>query len=184
MKKSFVFKLTLCSIMAAMALALNALAITIGGVYQFNLYGIPLIFTGVFLGAKYGALTGLITGTVEQLISPYGISIESIFWAIAPILWGSVSGFIYKTLNEKELFKNKKWLVYLIVVLITAICANIANTIALTVSEYIKTKDISVTLFYFLTNVFARMITLPISIIINTIVSLFVCERLKENVLN
>jgi len=58
---------------------------------------------GILHGPKLGALTGLISGIILQLTSEYGINLSSIFFGLAPVVWGFVSGVVFK------LFSKIKW---------------------------------------------------------------------------
>ena len=117
-----------CSIMAALAIVLDKFLSFPKGNYflKFTLYGLPLMFVGIMLGKLYGFLSGLVSGIILQLTSEYGISLMSIFWALAPIAWGFFSG-LFSDIFKKELNIGK-------IVLIVGICsisAFLLNTFAM-----------------------------------------------------
>lgn len=171
MKKKTIFKITLCAIFAAMAIALSFLHIPLFNI-EITLYGIPLIVIGIIYGPVYGILSGFVCGFTEQLIT-YGISIESIFYMLAPIIWGGISGIISmilkldNKLSDNRSTKVKVLLKYFIIITITAILANLTNTISLTVSYYIwSSKVLDEVFLYFITNVVTRLLSVIIHIII------------------
>lgn len=177
MKKNLIFKIVYCSIMAAMAFVCTFFEIPLFG-FNVTLYGIPLIFVGIVCGPVYGLLTGLIAGVLEQL--KWGISVQTIFWLIAPMVWGGLSGLLFKGL--KKLFNdNKKYKViidYSITIIITAIIANICNTFALVILGYTSSEITNVLLF--LGYAIPRLISVPIHVIIYIPICYIVCEKFKK----
>lgn len=127
MKKKMVFQITFCAIMAALSIALERfVSIDVGMRIKLTFYGLPLMVVGIMFGPKLGFTTGLVAGIVLQLTSPYGISLTSPFWALAPIAWGGISGLLYKAFSRKNGYG------YLfIVVLVTSLSANLLNTLAM-----------------------------------------------------
>ena len=103
MKKSKIFKITFCAVMAAMATILTVFEVNLP-VFNVALYGIPLVFTSLTLGPGYGLLTGLVAGAIEQIYK--GISLQTFLWIIAPLAWGGLSGLVYFIM--KKLFKDDK----------------------------------------------------------------------------
>ena len=80
MKQSKIFKITFCSIMAAMSIILSFFEVNLP-IFNVALYGVPLVFTSIMFGPWYGLLTGVIAGGIEQISK--GISIQSLVWIIA-----------------------------------------------------------------------------------------------------
>ena len=103
MKKSKVFRIAFCAIMASMSIVLTLCEVNLP-VFNVALYGLPLVFVSVLFGPRYGFLTGLIAGSVEQITK--GLSIQTFIWIIAPLAWGGLSGLVYHGL--KNLFGDNK----------------------------------------------------------------------------
>ena len=127
MNKKMVFQVTFCAIMAALSIVLEKFAsVDVGMRLKFTFYGLPLMIVGILFGAKLGFTTGIVAGIVLQLTSPYGIGLTSIFWTLAPIAWGGVSGLVYQAVGKK-----KTYLSILLIVVITSVTANLLNTLAM-----------------------------------------------------
>ncbi|MDD2492363.1 MAG: ECF transporter S component [Bacilli bacterium] len=127
MKKKMVFQITFCAIMAALSIVLEKFAsVDVGMRLKFTFYGLPLMIIGTMFGPKLGFTTGLVAGVVLQLTSPYGMSLTSPFWALAPIAWGGISGLMYRAISPKKGFGY-----LLLVVIITSLSANVFNTLAM-----------------------------------------------------
>lgn len=177
MKKNLIFKIVYCSIMAAMSFVCTFFEIPIFNV-NVTLYGIPLIFVGVVCGPVYGVLTGLIAGVLEQL--KWGISIQTFFWLIAPIVWGGLSGLLYNLLKiiikDDKLYK--KIITYSVVIIVTAVIANISNTFAMVMLGYSSEPITNISLFF--TYAIPRLISIPIHIIIYIPICYMVCEKFKK----
>ncbi len=181
MKKSFIFKMVMCSVMTALSIVLGLYCkISIGDSYEITLYMIPIMFMGIMFGPKYGLLTGVLETMVEQ-IGFYGVGPMTIFWMLAPISWGLVSGLVSKSLNKYEYFKEKKHriLYYLIIALIASFVASLCNLIAIGVNNYFSTKDLGVTMTLLLTGLVSRLIKLPIDTIIRGLLIYIICDRVK-----
>jgi len=163
--------------MAAMAYVCTFFELPIFNV-NVTLYGIPLIFVGVVCGPMYGLLTGLIAGILEQL--KWGISIQTFLWLLAPIAWGALSGLLYR--GFKQLLKDdKKYKViinYSLTIIITAIIANICNTLALVLLGYSSDEITNVLLF--IAYAIPRLISVPIHVIIYIPICFVVCEKFKK----
>lgn len=176
MKKNLIFKIVYCSIMAAMSFVCTFFEIPIFSV-NVTLYGIPLIFVGVVCGPVYGLLTGFIAGFLEQL--KWGISLQAFLWIIAPMVWGGLSGLLYKGL--KLLFKDNKIykiiIIYSITIIVTAIIANISNTVALVLLGF--TEPIN-NIMLFITYAIPRLLSVPIHVIIYIPICYIVCEKFKK----
>lgn len=177
MRKNIIFKIVYCSIMAAMAYVCTFFEIPIFNL-NITLYGIPLIFVGIVCGPVYGLLTGLIAGVLEQL--KWGISMQTFLWLIAPIVWGGLSGLLYNLL--KKLIKDdklyKKIIIYSITIIITAIIANLSNTMAMVILGFNSEPITNISLFF--AYAIPRLISIPIHIIIYIPICYMVCEKFKK----
>ncbi len=175
MKNKLIFKITYCSIMAAMAGVIAMFPIPVFTI-ELTLYAIPLIFVGIVYGPGYGLLTGLLAGIIEQI--RYGISLQTIFWLLAPIAWGGISGLGYFIINKNSNNKVIKMTFYATVIIISAIIANLFNSFALAYLGYSSTtvSDLGT----FLAYAIPRLISIPIHVIIYIPVCYLVCEKFKK----
>ena len=108
MKKSKVFSLSFCAIMASISIVLTIYEVNLP-IFNVALYGLPLVFVSILFGPRYGFLTGLIAGSVEQIMK--GLSIQSFVWIIAPLAWGGLSGSGKKGISyvRKTIQIERKW---------------------------------------------------------------------------
>ena len=179
MKHKLIFKLIFCSMMAALSYVFTFFEIPL--IFNISLYALPLIFIGILFGPGYGVLAGLVSGMLEQL--KYGISLQTILWLLAPMTWGGLSGVLYYILKKWIGVNNfiKRIVIYFIVILISALFANIFNTIANVVFGY--TKDPISDLTMFLIYAGGRLVSIPIHVAIYLPICYVVCEAIK-NVMN
>lgn len=170
-----VLKITFCGVMAAMAIALEKVtALPITNSIKITFYGLPLIVVGILYGFKIGFITGLVSGTVLQLTSPYGISVSSPFWALAPIMWGLVPGLVFK-----PLCKVNKYLAYGLAVFAASVAANLANTLAMYI-DCLFVADSWYTTAAILLDWPGRIVTMLVTFIPYILISFIVCDRLKK----
>lgn len=128
MKKSLVQKMCIASILSAISIILNILSPE-NSTYKITIYGLPLMLCSMLYGPFIGFLAGLVTGFINQLTSKYGLSITSILWMLAPILWGTVSGVILKLQNNKINPYNKLNIV--IMVVLTSLIVTLVNSLVI-----------------------------------------------------
>lgn len=176
MKHSLIFRMIFCSMMAALSFVLTFCEIPF--IVTITLYGIPLVFVGVVFGPGYGLLTGLLAGFLEQI--RYGISIQTIFWLLAPMAWGGISGLVHFILRiiirEDKVYK--KVICYSVAIILTSIIANIFNSAALVLLGY-STDPIN-DFKMFILYAIERLVSVPIHIVIYIPVCYFVCEAVKK----
>ena len=177
-RKKLIFTMSLCAIMAGLSIVLDKVSINLGTM-KITFYALPLIVVGVVNGLLPGFLAGLISGTVLQLTSPYGITLSSPFWALAPIAWGTISGFV-KFIFDKKKINNYPVLVGVAVVL-ASISANLLNTLAFFMDSLLV-KDSYYTTAVILTNWPPRLIIMLVSIVPYIIISLSAAEALNRSV--
>lgn len=164
MKKNNVFELVFCSVMASFAILLDTFISLDAGPFKITLYALPLVIVGVMYGEKLGMICGVVTGVCLQLFSKYGISLTSIFWALAPIAWGSISGICFKKLK----IKNTVILTFVSVTL-ASFSATCLNTIAM-LSDLWLINDTYYTTVMILSNLPIRIINSIILIIPYTVI--------------
>lgn len=100
MKDKRVYQMCVISIIAAMVIVLDLVKIELGFL-NITFYAIPLLICGIFYGPAMGALAGLIAGFIIQMTSPYGISVMTPLWMLSPVIWGGLSGLLYKAFKKK-----------------------------------------------------------------------------------
>lgn len=106
LKNNKVYLIVLVATMAAMAIALEKIgSLKVTPSIKITFYAVPLMVVGMLHGPKLGALAGLVSGIVIQLSSEYGINLSSIFFGLAPVVWGFVSGLIFKLFSKITWFK-------------------------------------------------------------------------------
>ena len=177
MKKTEIFKLTFCSIMASLSIVLSFFEVQLP-IFNVALYGLPLVLTSLLFGPSYGFLAGLIAGSVEQIYK--GLSIQTFIWIIAPLSWGGLSGLSYHTL--KMVFKDdkeyKKIIYMTISIFIAIFVANLSNSTALAVFAY--TKDPITSFGTFIVFAFSRMVSIPFHVIVYVPLCYLICRRLNK----
>ena len=170
-----VLKITFCGVMAAMAIALNSVAsLHITPSIKITFYALPLMVTSILYGFKLGFLTGFVSGVILQLTSPYGVTVTAPVWALAPILWGTVPGLIFKPLN-----KVNKFLAYGAAVFFASIASNLANTLAM-YCDSLFIKDAYYTAASILLDWPGRIVTMLVTMIPYIIITFIVCDRLSK----
>ena len=175
MRNKRIFEITFCAIMAAMAIALNSVAsLQLTQSIKITFYALPLLVVGICFGPLMGLTTGLVAGVVLQLISPYGISLSSPFWALAPICWGLISGLIYKITK-----KINKWLAIILAVIAASIGANLINTLAM-IMDSLLVKDSWYTLSAIMIDWPGRLLTMVITMVPYIIITGIVCDSLNR----
>lgn len=163
--KSKVMRITIPAIMAALSILLELISAR-SDWFKITIHGIPLMFSGIMFGPLIGLATGLVTGLVVQLQND--ISILSIFFGLAYIMWGVIPGLI------SMFFKNKNSLLLIALSAIFAsIFANLSNTLALYVMSIMFEGD-NFKVILFLTRWIPRIITMIVMLVPN----IFLLERL------
>ena len=175
MRNKRIFSITFCAIMAAMAIALNSVAsVQVTHSIKITFYALPLLIAGIMFGPLMGATTGIVAGVILQLISPYGISLSSPFWALAPVFWGFISGLCYKIFK-----KLNRWAAVAIAVTAASISANLVNTIAM-IMDSLLVKDSWYTFSAIMVDWPGRLLTMTVTLIPYIIITAIVCESLKK----
>lgn len=177
MKKTKVFKLTFCAIMASVSIILTLFEVNLP-IFNVALYGLPLVLTSILFGPSYGFTAGLVAGLVEQITK--GLSIQSFIWILAPLSWGGLSGLVYHGL--KKIFndnKNYKKIIYITIsVLIAIFFANLCNSAAMAIFAY--TKDPITSVGTFIAYAISRMVSIPIHVIVYVPLCYLSCTKLNN----
>lgn len=177
MKHKLIFRITYCSIMAAISGVLTYFEIPLG-VFEITLSPIPLIFVGMIYGPIYGLLTALIAGIIEQIT--WGITLQTIWWLLAHFAWGGLSAVLYSLFKKilKDNKNYKKIIIYSLSIIICAVVANLCNSLALVIYGYTSEpiNDIKM----FIAYAIPRLVSIPIHIIIFIPICYIVCEKFKK----
>lgn len=174
-KSKTIYLICLVSIFAGMAIVLEKfVSIKIGLGLKITLYALPLLVVSIVHGPFIGFLTGLVSGLVTQLTSEYGVNITSIFWALAPIAWGFVSGAVFKLLNKlPNVYK------YIISIFIAGLTATFLNTMAMFLS-IILLRDSGYTTAVIYADIPLRIGSMLVSMIPYIVICYFTCGRIKK----
>ena len=178
MKNKLVFKITFCAIIAAMSGALALVGEIHFGFFEATLSPIPLIVVSVVFGPVYGLLSGLVAGFIEQLA--YVLNLQTILWLLSHMAWGGFSGLLYYLLkrifNDNKIYK--KIIIYSVAIIISALIANVCNSMALAITGY-ASQDIT-DLKMFIAYAVTRFVSIPVHAAIFIPVCYLVCDRLKK----
>lgn len=128
MKKNKIYLICLIAILASLSVVINSTLTISTFQKKISLYALPLIVAGIIHGPLVGMVTGIIAGTIIQLTSPYGVSLVSIFYGLAPMIWGLVSGFVFKFFKGKG--RKKEHIGYVLAIIVASLSANLSNTLA------------------------------------------------------
>lgn len=181
MKKNKIYLICLVAIMAALSVVFERFfTINIGDILKITLYALPLLVVGILHGPLIGFITGAISGFFIQIFS-YGVSVVTVFYALAPAMWGLISGLVYKPFKSEKLSKNI--IGYVLAVVLASIAANVVNTIAFYMDSLLI-KDSYFTLTYILTKWPGRLLTMVIMIVPYCMLVIPICTSLREFVNN
>ena len=158
MKHNLIFKIVFCAIMAALAISLERFSIRVSVFFKITFYALPLLMVGLTNGVKLSLITGLVSGFLMQLLSPYGITITTFFWMLAPISWSLVA-----SLCMKIKIKNTRILI-LILVIIASISSTFLNTFAMFM-DLLLINDSYYTTAMIITNLPTRLINMVLLIL-------------------
>lgn len=173
MKKLTTYQIAVAASMAALAFVLDYVSIRTGTM-KFTIYGLPLLLSGILFGPVIGGLSGLVEGFISQAI--YGFGPTTIFWMLAPIAWGLVSGIVTKIV-KKESFDSKK---VVIVVITTSIIVLGLNTFAMWIEGIIYEADTA----YIIANLPARLGTSLVLAVAYCFVLIIILPRMRRISIN
>lgn len=135
MKKSYLKKMCVCAVLAALYVALEWLASTFGKIafldnYQIPISCFPLILAGVMFGFGWGTVTAVVGSFISQL--GFGIGWGTLIWMAPTVLYAMAVALLYKAFK-----KSNKTYVLSIQFFISSIILSILNTIAMYINNYI-----------------------------------------------
>lgn len=166
-----ILKYTIIAILAGLSIALNYLKIPLTANVIVTLYAIPLLFAGCTLDFVSSLLVGLVTGVILQLASPYGITVTSPFWALAPIGWTLTAYLINLLLKKLHIIIR-----ILIVVILASLMATALNTLAM-FAECWLINDAYYTYAMIFSELPARLLVMAIMIIPYTLLAIVLVDR-------
>lgn len=99
MKKPL-FRLTLASILTALAIVLKILSRKLIPTDQFGipLFALPIVLGSLMLGPIYGSVMGMTTDYISMLTSPFPFSL---FFFLSAMVWGLLPGLFNKLKGNK-----------------------------------------------------------------------------------
>ncbi|MBQ6847866.1 MAG: ECF transporter S component [Clostridia bacterium] len=130
MKKANVKILCVSSVLAALYVALELLAmysgiLTFGDNYQIPISCFPLILASVTLGPIWGTAVGIVGSFLSQMLSPYGIGWSSVIWMIPTILYSLAVALLFLAFK-----KNCKRVVLSVQFIISSLLLSFLNIAA------------------------------------------------------
>ncbi len=104
--KNKLISLCVCSVLAALFVALEWVAMYTGKVffadtYQLPISCFPLILASVMFGIFWGGMTAIVGSFLSQLVF-YSISIESILWMLPTICYGFTVAILYLLFKKSD----------------------------------------------------------------------------------
>ncbi len=146
MKKDYLKKLCICSMMAALFVPLELFASEFGTIVFLNEYQIPiscfpLILTSMMFGVGWGTSTAVVGSFLSQLlishISNYPIGVSTIIWMIPTITYAFSVAVLYKAFR-----KNDNRFLLTLELFISAIILSALNIGASYISNYISGGEV------------------------------------------
>lgn len=130
--------LCVCSVLAALYVALELIASYTGKIffadsYQLPISCFPLIIASVMFGVFWGGMTGLVGSFISQLLLPFPISISTVLWMIPTVCYSISVAVLYL------LFKNsrKPYIALSVELIISSLLLSFLNVIISYVNNYI-----------------------------------------------
>lgn len=135
MSKNYLKKLCICSVLAALYVALEWIAASFGKIafldnYQIPISCFPLIIASVMFGLGWGTLTSVVGSFISQL--GFGIGWGTLLWMAPTIIYSISVALLYKAFKKSE---NKSILA--IQFFISSIILSVLNTIAMYINNLI-----------------------------------------------
>lgn len=136
-KRNYLKSLCVCSVLAALFVAFELIAMNTGFLlfgnnYQIPISCFPLILASVMFGPLFGTATGLVGAFLSQIIA-YGFSWNSLLWMVPTVIYSlSVS------LLDLAFKKSNKPYILSIEFAISSILLSILNTLVSFLCNYIS----------------------------------------------
>ena len=135
MKKNYIKKLCVCSILAALFVALELLASNLGKIvfldnYQIPISCFPLILASVMFGFGWGTATAVVGSFVSQL--GFGIGWGTLIWMVPTVVYAMSVALLYSLFK-----KSNKTYILSIQFFVSSIILSALNIVAMFVNNYI-----------------------------------------------
>ncbi|MBE6749722.1 MAG: ECF transporter S component [Ruminococcaceae bacterium] len=135
MSKNYIKKLCICSVLAALYVALEWIASTFGKIafldnYQIPISCFPLILASVMFGFSWGTITAIVGSFISQL--SYGISWNTLLWMAPTVIYSMSVALLYLAFHKKD-----KPLILGVQFFISSILLSCLNTLAMYLSNWI-----------------------------------------------
>ncbi len=135
MSKNYVKKLCVCSVLAALYVALELIASTFGKIafldnYQIPISCLPLIISSVMFGFGWGTATAVVGSFISQL--SFGLSWNTLLWMAPTVLYSMSVALLYVAFK-----RNNKPTVLGVQFFISSILLSCLNTLAMYISNWI-----------------------------------------------
>lgn len=106
MKKNNVKVLSVCSLLSALFVGLELIAmhtglLTFGNNYQIPISCFPLILASVMFGPAWGTATALVGAFLSQVIS-YGLNWNSLLWMVPTVIYALCVALLYLIFKKNE----------------------------------------------------------------------------------
>lgn len=96
--------LCLASVMAALYVALDFLAVSVsapfGGTLKLSFSGLPVIIVSIVGGPLWGAATGFVGAFIGQLVT-YGLAPTTLLWVLPAVVRGLLFGFLFNAFGRR-----------------------------------------------------------------------------------
>ena len=135
MKKNYLKKLCVCSVLAALYVALEWIASSFGKIafldnYQIPISCFPLIIASVMFGIGWGTLTAAVGSFISQI--GFGIGWGTLIWMAPTVIYGLSVAVLYLLFK-----KNNNTFALATQFFISSIILSLLNTIAMYINNYI-----------------------------------------------
>lgn len=182
MKKNYVKKLCVCSVMSALFVALEYLSALIAKLafmdgYQIPISCFPLILASIMFGVRWGAFTAIVGSFVSQLILPYGISWSTLIWMAPTVIYGIIVATLYLSFK-----KSNNPFVLTFEFFVSSIILSSLNIFATFIDSLVTGYPYDFLKSFFVLFVSIKIIGAIIFAIIFAIITPYVIKRIKKTV--
>lgn len=135
MKNQNVKKMCICSILAALYVALELIAANLGKIafldnYQIPISCFPLVLASVMFGIGWGTATAVVGSFFSQI--SFGIGWGTLIWMAPTVIYATTVAILYLLFK-----KSNKLYILSIEFFISALVLSLLNTVAMYINNYI-----------------------------------------------
>jgi len=180
MKKNYVKKLCICSILAALYVALEWIAASFGKIafldnYQIPISCFPLIIASVLFGIGWGTLTAVVGSFISQLA--FGLSWGTLLWMAPTVLYAFFVAILYIAFR-----KSDKIHILAIQFFLSSLILSFLNTVAMYFNNMIYGIPYDLLNKIFAVIVSLKLIGAVVFAVIFAVVTPLVVNKLKKTV--